>query len=373
VNSRWATIAAGSLMDLIQTSNSEHRILKPTSERINVFVGLSFLLLAIVEIAVDGSPFSQAQAMFLTKVVFLDATHVGLTFPLLFFLPEIRRWRTERVGGNQRLFFQCALIVVSILSVFMFSISLGATHSEFEKLTALVFMELITVINFFHGFYQFRGILKVYSHLPGNPNSQVKLQEFEKNQKWETRAFGLMSALFIVMFISILRLQPNIPIRSVALASWSTGQYVVFSAFLFSVFHFVYWSIRAGFSNRNYYLLRILLLPLLPFSRVAAIGITACHGIEYIFIYFKMIENSTVSKDVVKKIYVSSVVLAVLLNFLSAPMWLAGNPDRNRWFFLMTSGYTAISVVHFYLDRVLFRMRNPITRRVIAPLLSKVS
>jgi hypothetical protein len=124
-------------------------------------------------------------------------------------------------------------------------------------------------------------------------------------------------------------------------------------------------------STKNIYLIRFLLLPLLPFSHFATFGITACHGVEYLFVYCKMIRNSSVEKIDVRKIHILSTCFALFLIGLSAPMWLFDNADDNRIFFMMTSAYTAVSFIHFYLDRTLFRMRNVKTRRFVGPLLAQ--
>ena len=127
-------------------------------------------------------------------------------------------------------------------------------------------------------------------------------------------------------------------------------------------------------SNKTYFLTRLLFYPLAQFTIFATFFIAATHGTEYLAIYLKMYKNSKVSGGHALRWILIFSALVVLL-FVTSPFqglnwWVAPYFSTQKWILNgMATLSISITFMHYYLDRQLYRMSDPLIRDNIGPLL----
>ena len=128
------------------------------------------------------------------------------------------------------------------------------------------------------------------------------------------------------------------------------------------------------FKNKLYFLPRLLIYPLLPSSFIAHMGWSSIHGMEYFFVtkkYFPL-RKTSLFKSLGFFLFLITAIL-----FLVDPNWsLFGLlniklPESMYKFIFPTLG--ACQLLHYWIDGRIFKMKDPLIREHIAPILIKDS
>jgi hypothetical protein len=127
-------------------------------------------------------------------------------------------------------------------------------------------------------------------------------------------------------------------------------------------------------SNKTYFLMRLLFYPLSQYTFFGFFFTGATHGTEYLGVYHKMYMSSKVKglRSLIALIILTAVVVILLVaNPYQGLHWLLVQhfPSQIgviKWLAAMT---VSLTFMHYYLDRCLFKMREPIVRDNIGPLL----
>lgn len=215
------------------------------------------------------------------------------------------------------------------------------------------------------------GLGFVYSYkLNPDPARRALIERVHRRQKWAylfLYGFSILPGLNFILGIGF----------------FGTTPFRIFGATVTALLvGFILWTNRQlPYDQRNklIFLSRLFLFPLSFFSIIAAVGYRAIHGVEYIFVYRKLFANSRGEAPNALWLGGLSVLLFVFTSFVALfsmnkadglGMYFAVGDQLPVWFRLVCAVATTRSYMHFYLDRIMFRMRDQAVSQWIRPLLS---
>lgn len=306
-------------------------------------MGGVLLTLSLFDVYFHIYPFTQVQSYFVLKVLFLNAPHVGMTYSMLLFLPELREWgeipyvKTKVMRYSILLFISILAIKFLVLRPMIFGVPWLIKFGNYLNF-------LLIPLPFLHIAFQFRGIETSLS-FKLNSKSQDKIKR------------GFFYAVLICVLWSSYNSALNINEMKVP---FIVG--ILLCLLLFLSTNFLSREIHL---YRLVFSLRYFLFVLAPFSGFAFWGLALCHGVEYLAVYLRMSKNSEIKKEDRVKFHFVSTLFGLLLIFFSSPFWLAEEKNFSTMMALMVSLYMGFLYVHFYLDRQMFKMRDPEVKRLV--------
>lgn len=330
-------------------------LFEPQVEKVSLFLPVFFLLLVPIEFLFfkDGvSGFTVSSKEILLNAIFLNVTHVSLTYIMLLYFPEMRTWQFKNSKSPSRFWLGCTAMFI-ILFLLVLTQRMKITDNVFFA----YFSGLLALLPFHHALFQVRGLSACYSQqLPKNKTSEL-LERF---------SFYLIFTGFV--FTNIL--------REYFLFDYNILRNVFMGMYLLA---FVGISVALSLipkietSNKGFFLVRLVLLPLSAFSGVAAAAGAMLHGVEYFCVFHKMNSRSNVvsKQRILAAAFTTLVVFGILYSFLRIQKQYFDDQSAALplWLLVINSLITALTLLHYYLDRNMFRMRNPATRETIGPLL----
>jgi hypothetical protein len=351
-------------------------LFEPRTEKIFLFLPLVFMALIPFEFLFfkDIESFKDGLlSEIVLNTVFLNVTHVALTYIMLFSFPEMRRWIARRsAGGSFRFWLKNTLIFSGFFLFFL----IPYLHTS-KDWVFLIFILVTGQAPFHHAIYQVRGLSACYSQaIAATGLSEAERQRLRASEFMEKYFFHLFFGVSLILRLYFSTQQvPDFFNRSFALINFNLLQIFCLSS-LGLLFVFLIYILRnmpkSAQSNKGLYLLRLLAFPLGQFSALAAWASVLIHGTEYLCLFLKMTGKSTsANKKTIVRLAVAVLVLFGLI-YASLRVWLYSlGPDRSDvplFLALLSTAITALTFLHYYLDRILFRMRDPLTRENIAPL-----
>ncbi|MGZ3691299.1 MAG: hypothetical protein ACXVAX_07335 [Pseudobdellovibrio sp.] len=354
-------------------------LFSPRSEKIFLYVPLVFIVAALIEIILTGTAHITAlgskDLVYYTmdlaaQIFFLNFSHTGLTILLIHSFPEFNTWIKRRYSGGYPEYY----IRMTIIFLLSFAFLYAPWWSQLPLQLAPLFVILMT---YHHGIMQMRGLSATYNYkiLQYEPQTEV-VQKIARIDKIEKYAFyGLLVTHIGFKSLENLRFQG---IVREELFVWIKFLYWLLMPLLLVLLTYTSYATNKIFkTNKFIYLLRTLLFPISIFSSIGMLGFSFYHGIEYYFVFDKMNKNSNSSEKRKKEIKKDALILMVLLGLLAAALYVASYlykvhpemvPVEAVAFLLAVVG--ALSNLHRYQDRIIFRMRDQNTRENIAPLLA---
>ncbi len=277
------------------SSRAEDRIFSSAAEFINLFVPVAlFIVITIAVFQGIGSLSSLGvtpmHRQILFNTILLGTTHNAFSFACLFFMKEFKPWRNQRLGWQSSVKLKVHLVVFGLFAlgsmIFINSSLLGSTShsaalSEFYILVFLIF-------TIHHYLMQWKGLSLQYL-------KSCRLPELLIHREKQ------IYALLIIPFIGIetaneinfSHFYANYPKPLVAQASF----YLATTLCLFLLYN-SYRQVKAGASiNKFWFSLRVLIIPACYFSPYFFYLLIIWHGVEYFFVFSKLVEGSTVSNN----------------------------------------------------------------------------
>jgi len=363
------------------------RIFEPKTEQLFLLYPLLFLALVPFELI-----FSDAAALIgtneflrrvLVNVLFLDSTHVFLTFFVLMRLPEFKTWSRDK-DSKTAAWFYIRLLLIFFILLFYFNYPWPEKNGPWE-------LELITMIIAFmpiqHSMYQIRGLSLAY-----NAGARSELFETAKDPTEVSHSLNRMKtserwekAAFILFFIGIIgkrviRKQDNFISRGLNTTELWMLELIFYGFVLAAGLAFLksLWDLgkpgSIGLTGKFIHLSRLIAYPLMSVSLIAANLISIFHGIDYYLVIRKMVKASKTSEEErkinLKVINLTLLITGILFTVLTYWRFVTfGEPVLPVTLLFLNGLVGAISYLHYYLDRIIFRMRDPEARRLIAPLI----
>lgn len=340
-------------------------VFNPLSEIIISGFGILFLVLSLLETSLGlFNSGSQKTFSFFADIVFFNSTHAAFTLVLLFFLPEFKLWRKS----NQ---FLTKSFNLDILFVF-FSLAIlgtvGGYTKKFDINLALISIPLFLFLNKFifillesnHALGQQYGISLLINQSSSNQEMNIKSEKREK----------FIFKIFRASFFALLLVNIIIYDEGFQLNSWQTLiRFIQMTITIILI-------LNSFFYNKDIVLRKIIFLSrnltyLLIFnSHIAKYALFANHGIEYVVLTFAVIKNSNANKIEKNKVYKMLVLFSAVWLVATLPAYFLFKKFVTTEIFYVTLFFMNVGAMfHYWLDRVMFRMRNENTRHLIAPLL----
>jgi|GEM_PF-5751135 len=346
-------------------------LFSPGQEVINLALPFFFIPLLFIEITTSHRWVSSELdlGVFLTKMVFLNGIHVIFTFPMLFLLPELRNWlgaKSKKSYVSLPTHFFAIFSLFAILNLFF----PNQNSQNVASVGPWLVVFCLVVYRRYHIAAQTVGLSLIYNRkIEKNWTlSPVERSQVGRTDKWERRLAYFAFAMMIFYRMGL----PATSAHPFGSAKW------IFSALSFGATFcnlMLIWRLPyAKQSNKFYFALRYLFIPLSCYSTVAIWAYEAHHGIEYLFLSQKMVSNSSAQAN--KRLLpwlgalgvIAIYTVAMLFGLRQSSVLLADyfNP---RWFSFIALFTVTTSYLHYYIDGFLFRMRDPVTRRYVLPLL----
>jgi hypothetical protein len=310
---------------------------------------------------------------FWEQVLFLTSAHNAFTFILWAQQPEVRKFFSEhnkRVNGRD-----LATIVLICLACVGAVLGIRAIHDRhLASVLTAIFLQSFLIATQHHSIKQHLGISLIYN---AKLKQKVELDETElkntaRSERFERKLYWLILVSQLGWFVMF---SPESLSKAIfhLTHGWSVPIYRVLyythpflalpiAAFLLADLFVFRMPIRKVIFN-----LRLLLFPLASaFTGLAMVRMT--HAVEYFFVFRQM-----ASVRAKKNIYIMTALLVGYITFEKIMIETHLNSHHfQRWSILFAVLYAsaiAHSMVHYHMDRVMFRMRDPLSRKHIGPLI----
>lgn len=347
-------------------------------EAFNIALPLVLAVPGIYE-ALGGIRLGRDELIFgklLANNLFLNYLHVYLTLAMLWTVPELKSWIRETTKGRPSRFWAPVLSII-LLTYLVFYL-LRQRPFEIHELILLGMVILVFATPGHHTIAQVHGLSLVYQ----KRIEALGLSGPSESPRERTSArLERLSFHGLIGFYCTYQVQLALGFtqgRGPPTGSFATAVHVGIAFFAFAAFVAGCAQRGAWKSTKPLYLARLLVFPLVPFSNFAYFGVAALHGVEYLGVYGLMTSQSKIEPEKRRRLH----WIAGSLVFVGMLMQLTRFQEGLGEIFYSSEGEVPLALkvialgalgtiyIHYYLDRILFRMRNPITRRWIAPLLA---
>ena len=344
----------------MQNASTKYRNLFRVFSTEPIFINIlafSFLILSLVEVffSIQFTEGQEAFPRFIANIVFFNALHLGITFFLIFETEAFLNWKKHTLKSTFS-FHQKLIFLFICFWLFQFF-----CKDMIYKIGTL----LISFYGFYHVIKQQLGISLSFNHKSShlNKTSNNLIRGFD-------HIFFNLLILISWVFISIEHfsfLRKSDYIIYVQCSFFSVVLiYIVINYIAFG---------RAFFNEKLYFFPRLLIYPLLPVSFLALIGWLSIHGMEYLFVTKNFI--SLKKKSFKKTLFSFGFLFFIIIALLSFVNQKAGffalldieSPEPLNKIFWVTLG--ACQLLHYWVDGKIFRMKDPLVRKYIAPVLNE--
>jgi hypothetical protein len=316
----------------------------------------------------------------LTTLVFMDGVHVTFTFMLIACLPELRNWSKASENKGQVFmkkdasFWKRMAIVAGGLTLVVFVLKVSPESSMIRGMATIwLFLELLGPSQ--HTAAQMRGISFVYNSTirrayTFNAEEQARAVSAEK---WERYLFKLLILGDVLYWIPRIFIQDRFSIPYMGLVQYIGAISVGASAIGLLLNSFRY--PKQGETDKTFFLTRVLLFPFKIINPVGGLAIRATHGTEYLLIFRRIVQSSSISDAKKKRAYWLTAGVSFFYGLIFVSIWpgtmfhLFGfNPPRNLVGIALMITFV-VRFTHYYMDALVFKMSDPMTRAAMSPLL----
>ncbi len=309
---------------------------------------------------VPSVSWDQVTVRFIASIIFFNSLHTVLTWFGIFALPEGREWaKRSLASGATRFRIRRCLMLSIIFGIGVYFIAKEAFESISIE-TKLVFSLALFVLAGLHNVGQTKGLALLQTHKLGFRGNKAKWERY------------ILNSLVAVVFLGSARIFAP-PFYKQLLPAWWAMAAALIGCFLIVAlvvvtFHFErnVWSKKLWFASTAVY------HPLLLISPPAFVFQRALHGIEYLFLSFRITHNSRVQWNIVLGLALAGVlVFAAAIKILHLSKLSGFDVVSKNYFNYFFAFGLWIEYTHYYLDSVLFRFKDPNVQELIGPLLRK--
>lgn len=346
---------------------------------------LLFIAASIVELIFFPYLFS-VQNLYYTRILadVASSYHVVLIYPMLLYVPEMRKMREAYAAEHSRSFWTIPGLVFFGYFVFFFiffHFLLSPNHvisGNGAGVFKLLFTFLVIALPMQHSVSQYLGFSLAYNKVlkhEGLPSSEK--DRIEKSERRERKLFHLFLYASILLSLSA-RLQYFFSELQLHLGKYLN---LVIGAGILLAMLLIYKAAKmlpagqtaAGHNNKFLYSLRLLLVPLSGISLIAYFTAIQVHAIEYA-VLCKNINRNDTSADNRRRYKKILLIAALVMGIALLPKGILatvglGVLAENLAAQLFMALMMAFSFTHYFLDASIFRMRKKINRTHIGPLL----
>jgi hypothetical protein len=356
---------------------SRIRIFSSRDEFLNLSWPIVLLLFIALEMIFFKGMIEQKWLLAVGGILFLDSGHAALSFLLLRQSPDVKNWLNERDQGKWLKLEIELLLIFAFLFVVYWLYWSSLSHSMpawYFQLMILMFMLIPT----HHQVSQIHGLSSTYNSLirATIELSPKELSEMRRREVLEKRAILTLLATYLLPAALEQKILP-LPVSD------SVLQIIYYSLYALTtgLFLFIMWnsyrSPKSQKSNKTIYLGRLVLLPLAPLSVIALSSSFLFHGFEYLCVYRKLATASPLANPT-RRFWLISFATVVIFSIttMCEPAYVTGfyysDFTQTPMILQIAATFSAAAITtHYWLDRQMFRMRNPSTRKWIGRILSR--
>ena len=338
----------------------------PRDEMINLAVPIFFLLLFAVTQALGmrALTYHSIHILFINFFLF-NTLHVAPTFFMVFYLPEFHAWYRDQ-STAEKIWHLTRLVLAVTLIALLFS----NLYTDFrDPISAFAWEFFVALMPGFHNLRQIQGLSSAYNQIL-KPDDTLHVSRWQRGVRREKALFAVfIASLLITGHVFFIRYEGH---RSGNLWFPSVMMVLVVGILLNSCTMFTGVALR----RKLVYQLRLLLFPFTFTFRIPIWGVTGVHGLEYWFVWRKMSANSKFRPALsAKLVFALLLCLVTVCGIVGYKVWpfddlsVASRPGAERWFAALSAMSTSLVYIHYYLDRQIFAMKDPLVRKNIAPLL----
>jgi hypothetical protein len=343
-------------------SDSKIYIFHPKLERL--YLGMLFLFFPVLVFFVWNFGFDYViktkWAEFIVSYIFLNTAHIIVTFLMIGFLPEFKKWFSSFLVPSVTTFKH--LLAVLVILITNFIVAKAISVNDLYLSAGLLFLIILTLI---HNFSQTKGILLLY-----NKSLWPHLNDGEKliQKKIENRERFLFSAALFFL-ISRIVLKEFLKIKSSFLLFGLNAMFcVAVAGILLNSLAFP----AKNKSNKHRYQLTLVYDALSLFSPFALLIRRSLHGIEYA-VYSQGIfqrSNRKWPRAAVIILFMSFSLL-VLCTFLFSKKYFVGDSinlpvEVKTWIWFVLN---SLEILHYYFDRYIFKFSEKSVQEHLSPVL----
>jgi hypothetical protein len=300
---------------------------------------------------------------FITAYLFFDSTHVLFTFIFLFTLPEAKNLFRDSLKSRRTWIFTSLFLCVFLPLFFVLK-----RHNFIGPWAVDILFTIPLFLFARHSIRQIFGISMLY-----NVQAQYFLDRSEREriasvEKRERKLLGFFVAAWVLYVFC----------KQTSLKVFHLESIPLYAAlFLLGIFFCMLTQYRGVlWRNKKIYLVRLLLFPLAFFSPLGMMGVAAVHGTEYLFVVWNLISKSVIGR---KRLLMS--LLPITATLILAPRVLQDFSETDfytakfyeNWSHLSKEiifvVYMTVQYLHYYVDGLLFRLKDPLVQKHMGPLL----
>ncbi len=347
-------------------------IFGPRVEFLNLFFPFILVAICIWELInnYSFSPMEKNLGYMLSKGLFLNHLHTFFTVLMFMYFPEARVWYKQKTQ-TEKFYLLRQIVILFALFLFFYSLLPFLRTYSWGRPHLYVFaMSTMMWVGFHHVLTQSFGLSLVYNRMfEGSAHctepDKVLTRVLEKKERFYFRA---------MIFFVCIALYSKFHLGEKYVAT----QILTLCALICCIFlTLVVWRYPgAEHTNKRLFGLRYIFMPLAPISFVAYLSSLALHGVEYLFVLRKMYRNSSNAKKNIRWDYLGMAFISLVYFFLTIGdqfilgWWMRPNlPDYLPVLDFLAGVSGAYGYFHCHMDSALFRMSDPISRKVVAPLL----
>lgn len=287
---------------------------------------------------------------FFANVVFLNWIHIAFTLVLVL--------QVEAYKNIIRSFLWYRSAYVGIL-VIIFLLLLGEVFVSFypNEFVGKIYLFLIYAWTQLHFLFQIKGIFFLLFN-DNEPRLSVSRRSNFNFYFW-----------YLVCALSIFWITTKVLVPDL---TESTAVNLHTFLFLPAICFLMYFLIHLKDYVARVYLLRIVLFPMAFYSKIAFFGIAAIHGIEYLLVFLHLLRRNEASREQSRSFYVGIFVTVFLFAFLAMLNNRGGLLSlisiefltEARWYQIYLIIYATTGPIHYLIDGIIFRFRNPEVKKL---------
>lgn len=343
-------------------------VLQGRLESFNLILAIGVLLITVFLTVVHTYQRLEFELEYRTLILYLlfDRSHIFFTFWALFIIPELREFTMFSISRKSRWLIYCLALIFGIGLYESLKFNLLSSEPNLFRLVKSVVLLLWAQ----HSVRQFFGFTMLYN-LDGI--KFIRSDNLNLFHRWRSRerlAFHIFIAAAIIQ-----RMLPFTPWASSLHLKWPMF-WILISLGLIVVGCSNQFPQKELWRNKRLYLVRIFLHPLMALDQIAFIAVAIIHGFEYLFICMNMAMHSASKQNkwILRSFPIIGVVLGfVFLLFLEPRTYhyFFGPTDfiRDVWITAAAAVFILSANLHYYLDSVLFKLRDTGIQRFVLPLL----
>lgn len=342
-------------------------------EVLNLIFPLLFFGFIAWELLADHrfSGTEKSYGTFIAKILFLNHVHVYFSFALILFSPEMRSWAHQKNIEHSFFIPRWLAVFVGVFTIYFWGLPFLKANTIDPRIYDGI-IALTAIVGLHHNFSQTLGLSLGYNHAFRILNSSTQSAEsFLSLPKLEylerLLARLMMASQFTRMLWAAIDPTPQLLFNIL-------GGFTIASAAILMASGYFY---PREFTNKKIFMIRYALFALMPFSFIALIGLLSVHGIEYLCVFRQMQDGSIQKNRLNRKLvligtilFVGSLTTIAIFGRSAFGYWVTPLLPKNSELALYLGSFAlAGSFLHYHVDSLMFKMKDPKTRTVVSGLL----